>query len=74
MASEKRRSAKKPGGRKTGKWQKQTPPTDIYSEAALWECDNLLNGHSTRINGALAQVLKKYPDAYRLRLVSPEGA
>ena len=54
--------------------QRRSIPTDIYSEQAVWLCRNLALGHTTRINGVLAQVLKKYPAAYHLRLLAPEGA
>ena len=56
----------------TGK--RKYPPTEVYSEVALWECENLKTGFSTRINGVLAQVLKKYPNEYTLTFVSSEGA
>jgi len=48
----------------------QYAPEDIYSEAAVWLCKNKKTGYKTRIHGALAQILKKYPNDYKLRLLS----
>lgn len=52
-----------------------TPPSnqptgDIYSESAIWLCENRKTHFRTRIHGALAQILKKYPGDYRLKLLS----
>ena len=44
-------------------------PVDIYSEAAVWLCENRQNRFKTRIQGSLAQVLKQYPRDYRLKLL-----
>jgi hypothetical protein len=41
----------------------------IYSEQAIWLCKNRQTGFHTKINGALAQVLKKYPKDYRLKFL-----
>lgn len=46
------------------------PMPDIYSESAVWLCENRKTRFKTRIHGALAQILKKYPADYRLRLLS----
>jgi len=46
------------------------PPADIYSETAVWLCENRKTRFWTRIHGALAQILKKYPADYRLKLLS----
>lgn len=46
------------------------PEVNIYSEEAVWLCENLKTNYKTRIHGALAQILKKYPNDYRLRLLS----
>ncbi len=46
------------------------PPADIYSETAVWLCENRKTRFRTRIHGALAQILKKYPADYRLKLLS----
>lgn len=46
------------------------PPADIYSETAVWLCENRKTHFKTRIHGALAQILKKYPADYRLKLLS----
>jgi hypothetical protein len=43
--------------------------TDAYSEQAVWLCKNRLTGFKTRINGALAQILKKYPNDYKLKFL-----
>jgi hypothetical protein len=45
---------------------------DIYAEVAVWLCTNLRTGYKTRIHGALAQILKKYPEDYRLSLLSTQ--
>jgi hypothetical protein len=42
---------------------------EIYSEEAVWLCENLKTNYKTRIHGALAQILKKYPQDYNLRLL-----
>lgn len=42
---------------------------EIYSEAAVWLCENRRTGFKTRIQGSLAQVLKQYPRDYRLKLL-----
>jgi hypothetical protein len=39
----------------------------IYSEHAIWLCENAKTGFQTRINGVLAQILQKYPDDYHLK-------
>ena len=44
--------------------------TDIYAETAVWLCTNLKTGYKTRIHGSLAQILKKYPEDYKLSLLS----
>lgn len=44
-------------------------PADIYSESAVWLCENRATRFKTRISGALAQILQKYPQDYRLRLL-----
>ena len=50
-------------------------PDDVkYAESALWKCTNLITGYSTRINGVLASILRKYPDDYKLEFISHEGA
>jgi hypothetical protein len=43
--------------------------TGIYSEDSVWMCTNRKSGFRTRINGALAEILKKYPQDYRLKLL-----
>lgn len=53
--------------------QGPVPTTDVYSEQALWLCANRQTGFKTRIHGALAQILKKYPQDYRLKLLSTPG-
>jgi hypothetical protein len=59
-------------GQNSGKPQgkKQLPEAELYSEYAVWLCENRQTRFKTRINGALAQILKKYPNDYRLRLLS----
>ena len=47
---------------------------DIYAEQALWRCLNRQSGLEARINGALAQVLKNYPEDYELTFLSTEAA
>ena len=42
---------------------------DRYSEFATWHCRNLSNGLITRVNGALAFVLKKYPKDFELTFI-----
>lgn len=49
------------------------PAVNIYSEQALWLCENRKTKFKTRIHGALAQILKKYPADYRLKLLSVKG-
>jgi len=50
--------------------QAPTPSgSDIYSEEAVWLCENRKTHFKTRIHGALAQILKKYPADYRLKLL-----
>jgi hypothetical protein len=49
-------------------------PADMYTEAAVWLCENRMTRFKTRINGALAQILKKYPEDYKLRLLSVREA
>lgn len=41
-----------------------------YSEHAVWLCENRKTQYKTRINGALAEILKKYPEDYCLRLLA----
>ena len=41
----------------------------LYSEESVWLCENRKTQYKTRIHGALAQILKKYPQDYRLRLL-----
>ena len=41
----------------------------LYSEQAIWLCKNRKTGFKTRISGVLAQVLRKYPQDYRLKLL-----
>jgi hypothetical protein len=48
----------------------QYAPEEVYSETAVWLCKNKKTGYKTRIHGALAQILKKYPHDYKLRLLS----
>ena len=43
--------------------------SEIYSEEAVWLCKNKKTGYKTRIHGALAQILQKYPNDYKLRLL-----
>ncbi|HEY9685478.1 MAG TPA: hypothetical protein V6C52_00735 [Coleofasciculaceae cyanobacterium] len=50
--------------------KKRLPETELYSEYAVWLCENRQTRFKTRINGALAEILKKYPNDYRLRLLS----
>jgi hypothetical protein len=50
--------------------QDPAPAPDIYSEAAVWLCENRKTRFKTRINGALAQILKQYPSDYKLKLLS----
>ena len=50
--------------------KKRLPESTLYSEHAVWLCENRKTRFKTRINGALAEILKKYPDDYRLRLLS----
>lgn len=45
----------------------------LYGERALWSCLNKNTGFTTHINGALANVLKKYPNDYELKLLQPQG-
>ncbi len=59
--------------KKTSPAQSDITP-EIYTEQALWQCKNLQTGLKTRINGALAQVLKKYPADYQLVFIAAEGA
>ena len=54
--------------------RRKFPPTEVYGEESLWECENLKTGFCTKINGVLAQILKKYPRDYCLTFVSAEGA
>jgi hypothetical protein len=49
------------------------PEADIYSEQALWLCENRKTRFKTKIHGALAQILKKYPGDYRLKLLKIKG-
>ncbi|WP_373531904.1 hypothetical protein [Vampirovibrio sp.] len=51
-----------------------TTEVDIYSEQALWLCENPKTRFKTKIHGALAQILKKYPGDYRLKLLKIKGA
>lgn len=53
--------------------QPQNHTTDIYSEESLWLCENRKTKFKTRIHGALAQILKKYPADYRLKLLNCPG-
>ncbi len=48
--------------------QRRADP-DLYSELAVWLCENRKTRFKTRIQGTLAQVLKKYPNDYKLRLL-----
>lgn len=50
--------------------KEQKPRQDIYSEESVWLCENRKTLYKTRIHGALAQILKKYPNDYKLRLLS----
>jgi hypothetical protein len=43
--------------------------SNVFSETAVWLCENRKTRFKTRINGALAEILKKYPDDYKLRLL-----
>jgi hypothetical protein len=45
------------------------PGPDIYSESAVWLCENRKTRFKTRIHGALAQILKQYPNDYKLKLL-----
>ena len=45
-------------------------PTNFFSEMATWLCENRKTGFRTRIQGTLAYILTKYPDDYKLRLLS----
>ena len=53
--------------------QERPVTRDIYSEQALWLCENRKTKFKTRIHGALAQILKKYPADYRLKLLGVKG-
>jgi hypothetical protein len=46
------------------------PNPDVYSESAVWLCENRKTKFKTRIHGALAQILKQYPADYRLKLLA----
>lgn len=46
-----------------------TTGCELYSERAVWLCKNRKTGFKTRISGALAQILKKYPEDYYLKLL-----
>lgn len=46
----------------------------IYSENAVWLCENKQTRFKTRVNGPLAEILKKYSDDYKLRLLSVKEA
>lgn len=43
---------------------------EIYAESAIWLCRNRKTGFKTRISGALAEILQKYPKDYKLRLLA----
>ncbi|HEY9745590.1 MAG TPA: hypothetical protein V6C99_05180 [Oculatellaceae cyanobacterium] len=47
---------------------------DAYGENAVWLCKNRKTGYKTRISGVLAQILKKYPKDYKLKLLKMKGA
>lgn len=49
-------------------------PVDIYSEQAVWLCENRKTKFKTRIQGTLAQILKQYPTDYRLKLLKLKGS
>ncbi len=49
----------------------QQKPQELYGEQALWQCKNLSSGIRHHINGALAQILKRYPTDYELTFLSP---
>lgn len=57
----------------SGETQARRTPPDIYSEQALWLCENRKTRFKTKIHGALAQILKKYPGEYRLKLLKIKG-
>jgi len=42
------------------------PKIDFANEA-VWLCINRHNNYRTKVNGALAQILLKYPNDYELR-------
>ena len=49
--------------------QRENPPS-LFSEEALWLCENRRTRYKTKINGPLAEILQQYPADYRLRLLS----
>jgi hypothetical protein len=52
----------------------QTDEYSIYGENALWHCHPIWLTESFPINGALAQILKRFPAEYHLEFISPTGA
>lgn len=58
-------SQRKPPLKKTKLTESQ-----LYSEQAVWLCENRQTRFKTRINGVLAQILKQYPNDYKLRLLA----
>ncbi len=54
--------------------QDTSTPPDIYSEQAIWLCENRKTKFKTRIQGTLAQILKQFPADYRLKLLKLKGA
>lgn len=46
---------------------------DIYDQNALWQCRQTASGCTHTIGGALAQILKHYPEEYELTFLAPEG-
>lgn len=51
----------------------QAAEADVYSERAVWLCTNRKTFYKTRIHGALAEILKKYPQEYKLKFLYLEG-
>lgn len=41
----------------------------MYGENATWMCRNKHTQFRVKINGALAEILKKYPNDYALKLL-----
>jgi hypothetical protein len=63
-------SAKELGPMQSNMQESRPDPANIYSEQSVWLCENRNTRYKTRIHGALAQILQKYPNDYKLRLLS----